>query len=74
MTTSSAQEITQLLFAWGVGDQTALEKLTPLVYQELHRLARHYLTGELPGHLLLTTTLVNEAYVGLIDSGVRDDC
>jgi RNA polymerase sigma-70 factor, ECF subfamily len=67
MTTPSAQGITQLLLAWGGGDQAALEKLTPLVYAELHRLAKGYMLGERPGHTLQTTALINEAYLRLID-------
>ena len=67
MTTPSAQGITQLLLAWSGGDQAALEKLTPLVYAELHRLAKGYMLGERPGHTLQTTALINEAYLRLID-------
>jgi RNA polymerase sigma-70 factor, ECF subfamily len=62
-----AQNITQLLVAWGQGDRAALESLTPLVYQELLRLARRYMAGERPGHTLHATALVNEAYVRLIE-------
>jgi RNA polymerase sigma factor (TIGR02999 family) len=68
MTTPSTHEITDLLLAWGNGDQTALERLTPLVYQELHRLAQVYLRGEHTGHTLQTTALVNEAYLRLIEA------
>ena len=67
MATPSSQEITQLLLAWSDGDQAALEKLTPLVYAELHRLAKGYMFGERPGHTLQTTALINEAYMRLID-------
>jgi RNA polymerase sigma-70 factor, ECF subfamily len=67
MTTPSSQEITQLLLAWSDGDQAALEKLTPLVYAELHRLAKGYMFGERPGNTLQTTALINEAYLRLID-------
>jgi RNA polymerase sigma factor (TIGR02999 family) len=67
MTAPSSQEITQLLLAWSDGDQAALEKLTPLVYAELRRLARGYMFGERPGHTLQTTALINEAYLRLID-------
>ena len=67
MTTPSSNEVTQLLLAWGDGDQTAFEKLAPLVYAELHRLARGYMHRENPGHLLQTTALVNEAYLRLVD-------
>src|SRR5262249_19896288 len=56
-----------LLRAWSDGDQTALEKLTPIVYDELHRLARRHMRRERPGHSLQTTALVNEAYMRLVD-------
>jgi RNA polymerase sigma factor (TIGR02999 family) len=59
--------LTELLLAWGEGDAGALEKLTPLVYDHLHRLARHYMAGERPGHTLQATALVNEAYMRLAD-------
>jgi len=65
-------EITQWLVSWRNGDQTALEQLTPLVYQELHRLARAYMRGERPGHTLQTTALVNEACVRLIGNDQMD--
>ena len=64
----SPKEVTQLLLAWSNGEQAALEKLIPLVYDELHRLAHHYMGGERPGHTLQTTALVNEAYLRLVDS------
>jgi RNA polymerase sigma factor (TIGR02999 family) len=64
---SSPNDITQLLLAWSDGDKAALDKLMPVVYQELHRLAHNHLTGEREGHTLQTTALVNEAYVKLID-------
>ena len=67
MRTHSPKEITQLLVAWGDGDEAALEQLTPLVHEELRRLAHHYMGGERAGHTLQTTALVNEAYVRLID-------
>jgi RNA polymerase sigma factor (TIGR02999 family) len=67
MRTHSPKEITQLLVAWGDGDQAALDELTPLVHQELRRLAHHYMSGERTGHTLQTTALVNEAYIRLID-------
>lgn len=63
----SAHEVTQLLRAWSGGDQEALEKLTPLVYEELHRVAHRYMARERPGHTLQTTALVNEAYLRLVD-------
>ena len=67
MRTHSPKEITRLLVAWGDGDEAALAELAPLVHEELHRLAHHYMGGERPGHTLQTTALVNEAYVRLID-------
>jgi RNA polymerase sigma-70 factor, ECF subfamily len=60
-------EVSTLLRAWSAGDQTALEKLTPIVYGELRRLARRYLKRERTGHSLQTTALVNEAYMRLVD-------
>ena len=68
MTTPSMQEITSLLRAWRGGDQSAFEKLVPLVHDELHRLAHIYMTRERAGHTLQTTALVNEAYLRLIDT------
>lgn len=59
-------DITQLLRDWSEGDERALEKLTPLLYSELHRLAHQYLRRERADHTLQTTALVNEAYVRLI--------
>lgn len=63
----SPEEVTQLLVAWGNGNQAALEKLMPLVYEELRRLAHHYMRREHLGHTLQTTALVNEAYFRLVD-------
>ncbi len=60
-------EVSQLLCAWSEGDRRALDKLTPIVYDELRRLARRYLKRERPGHSLQTTALVNEAYLRLVD-------
>ena len=65
---TSPKEITQLLLAWGQGDQAAFEKLVPLVDKELHRLAHHYMAGERRQLTLQTTALVNEAYLRLIGS------
>jgi RNA polymerase sigma factor (TIGR02999 family) len=65
--TASRSEITGLLVDWSNGDQAALEKLLPLVEQELHRLAHNYMRREKPDHTLQTTALVNEAYLKLID-------
>ena len=62
-------ELTGLLLAWNGGDSDALDRLTPLVYRELHRVARRQMAGERPGHTLGPTALVNEVYVRLIDRG-----
>jgi RNA polymerase sigma factor (TIGR02999 family) len=67
MTEVPAHDVTQLLRAWSEGDERALEKLMPLVYEELHRLARRYMAGERPGHTLQTSALVNEAYLRLVE-------
>lgn len=64
---SNASEITGLLIDWCNGDQTALDKLMPLVERELHRIASRYMRREDPAHTLETTALVNEAYLRLID-------
>jgi RNA polymerase sigma factor (TIGR02999 family) len=58
--------VCELLRAWSDGDTSALERLTPFVYEELHRLARRYMRGERPDHSLQTTALVNEAYMRLV--------
>jgi RNA polymerase sigma-70 factor (ECF subfamily) len=63
----STLEITGLLRAWTAGDAEALEKLTALVYRQLRRRAHRYMAGELPGHILQTTGLVNEVYLRLVD-------
>lgn len=67
MTTSSSAEVTGLLIAWRDGDQKALERLTPVLYQELHRLAHRHMRRENEGHTLQTSALVNEAFVRLIE-------
>jgi len=59
--------VTGLLLAWNDGDESALEKLVPLVYQELHRLAKRQMQRERPDHNLQTTALINEAYLRLVD-------
>ena len=64
---AQAPDVTQLLRAWSEGDQQALEQLTPLVYQELHRRAHRQMAQERAGHTLQTTALVNEIYVQLVD-------
>jgi len=60
-------EITELLKDWNGGDQTALDKLMPLVYDELHRLAHQHMRREQHGHMLQTSALINEAYLRLVD-------
>jgi len=68
MAGSGSPEVTQLLLAWSEGDQTAFDKLVPLVYAELHRLAKRYMRDERPEHTLQATALIHEAYVRLIDA------
>jgi RNA polymerase sigma factor (TIGR02999 family) len=63
----SPQRVTELLVQWSQGDAAALAELTPLVYEELRRVAHHYLSGQRPDHTLQTTALVNEAYLRLAD-------
>ena len=67
MDETSPNEITEQLIAWSKGDEAALEQLIPAVYQELRRMADHYLRGEDSGHSLQPTALVHEAYLRLID-------
>src|SRR5215208_2889497 len=67
MSENKAQEVTELLQKWSDGDAQALEELTPVIYSELHRIAKRYMGRERDGHTLQTTALVNEAYVRLID-------
>lgn len=64
---ASPAELTALLAAWSDGDPDALEKLTPHVYRELHRLAKRYMAGERGNHTLQATAIVNEAFLRLID-------
>jgi RNA polymerase sigma-70 factor, ECF subfamily len=64
---ASSQNITRLLLDWRNGDQTALDRLMPLVYEELRRMANHYMRNERRGHTLQTSALVNEAYLRLVD-------
>src|SRR2546428_4296191 len=66
MTASSSHTVTQLLRAWRQGDAAALDRLVPVVYQKLRRLARHYMAGQRPGHTLQATALGNEAYMRLV--------
>jgi RNA polymerase sigma factor (TIGR02999 family) len=63
----NSNEISTLLRAWSKGDQSAVERLTAIVYEELRRLAHYYMQRERPGHTLQTTALVNEAYIRLVD-------
>src|SRR6059058_660397 len=63
----SQQRVTELLEQWSHGDDAALAELTPLVYEELRRLAHHFMEGQRPDHTLQTTVLVNEAYLRLAD-------
>jgi RNA polymerase sigma factor (TIGR02999 family) len=70
VTKPSQYEITQLLIDWSNGDEQALHKLTPLVYQELRRRAHNYMRGERAGHTMQTADLVNEAFIRLL--GFRD--
>lgn len=67
MTQPSTHQVTQLLIEWSNGNKAALDKLMPLVYEELRRLAHRYLSRERPNHTLQTTALVNEAYLRLVD-------
>ena len=70
--TSSPKSVTQLLIEWREGDETALDRLIPLVYEEMRRLARYYMRRERAGHTLQTSALINEAYIRLVDhKGMR---
>jgi len=64
---AATHEVTGLLQRWSDGDKSAMEKLMPLVYEELRRMAHQHMRREKPGHVLQTTALVNEAYIRLID-------
>jgi RNA polymerase sigma factor (TIGR02999 family) len=70
MATSSQPDVTKLLLEWSEGDRQSLDKLLPVVYQELRRLAQHYLRQERPDHTLQATALVHEVYLKLIDTKV----
>jgi len=70
--TESSQQVTQLLMDWSNGDGEALNKLTPLVYRELHHLAKTYLRQERAEHTLQPTALVHEAYLRLVDQSLPD--
>ncbi len=67
MSDEPQQEVTELLQKWSAGDEDALEKLTPIIHAELHKIAHRYMNRERDGHTLQTTALVNEAYMRLID-------
>jgi RNA polymerase sigma factor (TIGR02999 family) len=67
MDETQPKDVTTLLLAWNNGDQEALDRLMPLVYDELRRLARRYMRSESPGHTLQATALVNDLYVHFID-------
>ena len=67
MTAVESAEITRLLKAWGTGDEAALERLIPKVYDELHRMARRYQKKERAGNTLQTTALINEVYLRLVN-------
>src|SRR5262249_871572 len=67
MSAPPSREVTGLLQAWSRGDEEALQKLIPLVYQELHAAARRYMARERPGHILQTTALIHETYLRLVD-------
>ena len=67
MTVEPPHEVTELLQKWSAGDIDALEELTPIIYAELHRIAKSYMRRERNGHTLQTSALVNEAYMRLID-------
>ncbi|MEO8259080.1 MAG: sigma-70 family RNA polymerase sigma factor [Acidobacteriota bacterium] len=62
-----SDDVTAILRAWSDGDRAALDRLTPIVYDELKRLARRYMRGERAGHSMQTSALVNEAYLRLVD-------
>jgi RNA polymerase sigma factor (TIGR02999 family) len=65
--TASLKDVTQLLVHWGKGDKQALDRLMPLVYDELHRMASRYLRRERQEHTLQATALINEAYLRIVD-------
>ena len=63
--TPTPEEVTQLLVEWGKGDRVALDRLMPLVYRELHKMAKRYMAQENPGHTLQTTAVIHEVYLRL---------
>jgi RNA polymerase sigma factor (TIGR02999 family) len=70
MSSPDPQQITELLLAWGQGDEAARDRLIPQIYDELRRLARKHLRRERPGHTLQTSALVNEAYLRMAGQSV----
>src|SRR5581483_4278014 len=68
----AAPDVTQLLVSWSKGDKSALDRMTPVLYEELRRLARHYLAGERSDHTLQPTALVHEAYIRLVNQRAVD--
>jgi len=70
MKVPESENVTQLLIAWGQGDEAARDELIPLVYETLRRIARHHLRGERAGHSLETAALINEAYLKLVEQSV----
>jgi RNA polymerase sigma-70 factor (ECF subfamily) len=69
--TPSAQRVTQLLIAWGNGNHAALEELMPVVYAELHKMAKRYMNQQNPSHTLQTTALIHEAYLRLAGDSAK---
>jgi len=70
MSSASPENVTQILLQWRSGNQEALERLMPLVYDELRRLAGHYMRSERSDHTMQATALVNEAYIRMVDMQV----
>ena len=70
MTIPTSQNVTQMLLAWGEGDEAARDALIPLVHDQLRRIARHHLRGERAGHTLQSNALINEAYLKLVEQSV----
>ncbi len=70
MTIPTSQNVTEMLIAWGQGDEAARDALIPLVYDQLRRIARHHLRGERASHTLQTSELINEAYLKLVAQSV----
>ena len=70
---SRPQNVTELLLSWGEGDTAALDRLVPLVYDDLRRVARGHLRRERPGHSLQATALVHEVFLRLVDGMSLED-